>query len=253
MLAEVVSAGARATWPQALVEHCRGALGVAGVGLTLTDTDGLIAVAAATPGLARTGEELQFELGEGPCTEATTTGWVVRAPDLAVDPRWALYSREAGLAGIRAESCVPLTVGAVRVGVLTVYCDEVGDLDPAAWATVRVHAEAATAVLLLSKQDAADDVAEYAGAAADLTDIRPVVHQAAGMVAIQLDVDLTDALLRLRAHAFSAGRTLRDVAADVEARRLVFDHSTAGATERTAPTGQPPGADQTSPRTRDDR
>ena len=44
---------------------------------------------------------------------------------------------------------------------------------------------------------------------------RFVVHQAAGMVAVQLGVPVERALLRLRAYAFSSGRTVSDVAADV--------------------------------------
>ena len=40
-----------------------------------------------------------------------------------------------------------------------------------------------------------------------------VVHQASGMVAVQLDVSVGQALIRLRAHAFGNDRPLADVAA----------------------------------------
>jgi hypothetical protein len=49
---------------------------------------------------------------------------------------------------------------------------------------------------------------------------RAEIHQASGMVSIQLDVSVADGLVRLRAHAFTTGRPLRDVAADVVGRRL---------------------------------
>jgi hypothetical protein len=52
---------------------------------------------------------------------------------------------------------------------------------------------------------------------------RFVVHQAAGMVSVQLGVPVADALIRLRAHAFSTGRSVSDVAADVVARRFRFE------------------------------
>jgi hypothetical protein len=48
----------------------------------------------------------------------------------------------------------------------------------------------------------------------------PEVHQATGMIIAQLDVSATVALARLRAHAYSSNRRLRDVATDVVARRL---------------------------------
>ena len=49
-----------------------------------------------------------------------------------------------------------------------------------------------------------------------------VVHQAAGMVSVQLGVSVAQALVRLRAYAFAQERLLADVAADVVARRLHF-------------------------------
>lgn len=47
-----------------------------------------------------------------------------------------------------------------------------------------------------------------------------VVHQATGMVSVQLSRPLAQALLRLRAHAYSSGRSITDVAQDVVDRRL---------------------------------
>jgi hypothetical protein len=45
------------------------------------------------------------------------------------------------------------------------------------------------------------------------------------MVAVQLGINVADALVRLRAHAFAYDRALRDVAEDVVARRMRFDTS----------------------------
>ncbi len=51
---------------------------------------------------------------------------------------------------------------------------------------------------------------------------RAEVHQATGMISVQLDVTQAVALIRLRAYAFSQHRPLADVAADVVARRVRF-------------------------------
>ena len=51
---------------------------------------------------------------------------------------------------------------------------------------------------------------------------RTQVHVAAGMIAVQLNLPTTDALDRLRAHAFAQRRSIVAVAADVVARRLSF-------------------------------
>jgi AmiR/NasT family two-component response regulator len=47
-----------------------------------------------------------------------------------------------------------------------------------------------------------------------------VVYQAQGMIHVQLGVDVNEAMARLRAYAFAHDRSVRDVAADVVARRL---------------------------------
>jgi hypothetical protein len=46
------------------------------------------------------------------------------------------------------------------------------------------------------------------------------IYQACGMVTVQLEVDITEALARLRAHAYAEERPLSEVARDVVARRL---------------------------------
>ena len=46
------------------------------------------------------------------------------------------------------------------------------------------------------------------------------VPNAAGMVSVQEGISVTEALIRLRAYAFSNDRLLADVAEDVLARRL---------------------------------
>lgn len=53
---------------------------------------------------------------------------------------------------------------------------------------------------------------------------RSVIHQASGMVSVQLGVSLAAALARLRAYAYANDHSLADVAKDVVARRLRFDN-----------------------------
>jgi AmiR/NasT family two-component response regulator len=43
------------------------------------------------------------------------------------------------------------------------------------------------------------------------------------MVMVQLGVDLSEAMVRLRAYAFSRNRPLSDVADDIVARKLVLE------------------------------
>jgi len=47
-------------------------------------------------------------------------------------------------------------------------------------------------------------------------------HQATGMVHAQMNISASDAALLLRAHAFSTGTSVREVASDIVARRIDF-------------------------------
>jgi AmiR/NasT family two-component response regulator len=47
-----------------------------------------------------------------------------------------------------------------------------------------------------------------------------VVHQAAGMVSVQQEIGVTEALVRLRAHAFLTERSIDEVSQDVVDRKL---------------------------------
>jgi hypothetical protein len=56
---------------------------------------GRCATVAATDRAARTVDEIQYELGTGPCLEATRTGVTVRTGDLANDRRWPAFAQRA--------------------------------------------------------------------------------------------------------------------------------------------------------------
>ena len=51
-------------------------------------------------------------------------------------------------------------------------------------------------------------------------DFHFVVHNAAGIVSVQQAISVTEALIRLRAFAFSSGRLLAEVAQDVVDHKL---------------------------------
>lgn len=235
-VAEILSAIARGdgqgALPARLCAECLQVLPVSGVGMALMTAEGPSGVVlAATDGRARQLEELQFALGEGPCVEASSSGRPMLHPDLtAAGPaRWPRFGAAALDAGIHAIFAFPLRVGAIRVGVLDLYRDTPGPLNAPDFADALAFADAAT-IMVLHLQD--HD--EHGGVNAALTgpiDSQAVVHQATGMITIQLGISLAEALLRLRAHAYATGQTVSAVAADVVNRHLFFDDSEAGTSE----------------------
>ena len=171
-------------------------------------------------------EELTLTLGEGPCLDAFTGGPALVADLTAPDclARWPMFAPAAAQAGARAVFALPLQVGAIRVGVLGLYRAQPGGLDREQLADALVLADTACALLL--------DAAHLDGARPDgswpeqAAPQHPEVHQATGMIIVQLGVTAAVALIRLRAYAYAQDRRLRDVAADVVARRLRFHPDT---------------------------
>jgi hypothetical protein len=240
-VAEILSviaggSGEQVALPARLCVECLSVLSVSGVGVALMTDDGPSGVVlAATDGRARQLEELQFALGEGPCVAASRSGSPVLRPDLvaAGSGQWPRFGAAVLDAGVRAIFAFPLRVGAIRVGVLDLYRDSPGPLSTLELADALAFADAATVVVLhLLDHD------EHGAAHPALTgpiDSQAEVHQATGMITIQLGIDLAEALLRLRAHAYTTGQTVSAVAADVVNRRLSFDDSQPGVTRRDRP------------------
>jgi hypothetical protein len=222
--------------PARLCAECRSALSVSGVALALMSDAGPSGVViAATDERARQLEELQFALDEGPCVEASRSDHPVLHPELTTSGslRWPRYGAAALDAGVHATFAFPLQVGAVRIGVLALYRDTPGNLTAGELADAAAFADAATVLLLYLQEHPAPD-----GEPSALTgpiDSRAEVHQATGMITVQLGVSLTEALLRLRAHAYDSGRTVTDVAAEVVSRQLQFDDDTADTTSDSTP------------------
>jgi hypothetical protein len=114
--------------------------------------------------------------------------------------------------------------------VLDLYRDTPGRLTPRHLADALAFADAATAVVLYLQ-----DCDEHDGARAPLAgliDDRAEIHQATGMITVQLGISLAEAMLRLRARAYGTGQTVSAIAADVVTRRTFFDDSEFGGTTR---------------------
>jgi hypothetical protein len=176
-----------------------------------------------TNGMSDLIEQLQYTLGEGPCVDAFHKDWPVLEPDLCNPdtPRWQAFSPSAIQGGVRAIFGFPLQIGAVRLGALNLCRDSAGPLSDDQYTDALIMANIAAATVLVTQADAPPG--KLAAELEEAADFHYAVHQAAGMVAVQLEVSVGQALVRLRAHAFGHDRPLTEIANDVVARRLRFD------------------------------
>lgn len=174
---------------------------------------------------ARLYDELQFTYGEGPCVDTVASRTPVLVADLA-DPnevRWPAY-RPAMLAQrIRGVYAMPVVIAGQYSAALDLFSAAPGALSDETLAGAIVAADLAELPVL-------DIISDYLQAPTTYPEsdgwkemsvlARAEVSQATGMVMAQLGVGPTEALVRLRAHAYATGRTASDVARDIVDRRL---------------------------------
>jgi hypothetical protein len=212
-----------------LCEACAAITEMTGAGIMLMADDVPHGSVCTTDEVSALIEELQFTLGEGPCVDAHREQRPVAEPDLAnpAVTRWASFTAPAVASGVRAVFGFPASVGEVRVGALNLYRDRPGRLSADQHADAVVVAGIAARAIIAMQADAHPGAlgAQFEAG----TNFQFVVYQAAGMVAVQLGVDVTEATVRLRAHAMRTDRLVADVARDVVARQLRFDPSSGDA------------------------
>jgi hypothetical protein len=182
-----------------------------------------------TDPLSRRLEELQLTIGEGPTLEVLAGKSAILVEDLdalAYQARWPLFAPHAVGIGARAMFVLPLRIGAVRGGVLALYADRPGRLGAEDLAEAWVFAELALE-FLLDEQDGIG-IQDGRPATSRYFNTRPEIHQATGMILVQLGISAGEAFTRLRARAFAEDRPLSELATDVVARRIRFDNQDTG-------------------------
>jgi hypothetical protein len=112
--------------------------------------EGQVFSLGATSQLAGTLDELQQQLGEGPCAQATGDTAIVRADDLGTDPRWPRYSPEALKLGVR--SCLSFKLYSVgqTAATMNVFGHRAGAWDDDAETTGAILAAHAAAAITAS-------------------------------------------------------------------------------------------------------
>jgi len=187
------------------------ALGTNGAGLTLL-TKSHRGPICSHGEFASLGEDLQLSFGEGPCRDAFETRELVEVTDLSSSggERWPMFSQAMTEAGVTSLSSFPLQIGGARFGALTFYRSLYGELSFEQVADGYVIAQIASHLIIAGQAQVGED-SVIPEIEAGFVRMEPV-HQATGMVMVQLGIGAEDALARLRGAAFGSGRTLVDMA-----------------------------------------
>ena len=214
LTAEAAAADGQAdSSPTGLHHVCRAtaqALAVAGCALHLLLEDGSPGVVTLSGPAVAPLADLAFTVGEGPTLDAFTLRRPVLAGDLGQHAaRWPGFTQAAEDVGVRGVLSFPLQVGGMTLGVLDLYATRPRSLDDRETALALAFADLATSMVLDGPVGGTNRARE------PLLDHHAEVHQAQGMVMVDLRVDLREALVRMRAHAFREGIPLIAVARSI--------------------------------------
>jgi hypothetical protein len=201
-----------------LADHCAGVLGVDHVAISLVVEGHVTEQFWSSGEPSSLFEDLQFTLGEGPGPDALSSGSLILLHDMrTVAPeRWPALLPAMEELPVRAVFCFPLCLGGIIVGVLTLVRATPGPMSDQEVDDALALAEALTFQFLGGQGEPEDFFTDAPAASMH----RAVVHQATGMISVQLGLPLGPALLRLRAHAFSHDKPINEIAREVVARRL---------------------------------
>jgi GAF domain-containing protein len=189
--------------------------GADGAGLTVFDLGRADINAHSAPFVERI-DDVQYDIGEGPCLTAATDGRTTRSGALGSEPRWPRFGPQAAALGVHSVLSLPLLSNERVLGTINVYAHRVGAFsDEAAEVGERFAVSAAAAVVNARVLSSAQRLA------ANLTLAlrnQATIDQAIGVLIASQSLSVARAQARLRADSEAAG-----VPMAVLARRVIDD------------------------------
>jgi GAF domain-containing protein len=167
----------------------------------------------ATDTFVLTADDLQYDLGSGPCLSAWSEGKATYVEDTETDQRWQRWTTAAARTGIRSCFSVPLGEKPHGLGAMKIYAASPG--------AFTVHDQnilaqlATSAAVLLGHIQASDTPQRISDTFKDNLRVRDLVATARGVVMERLDLPEDEALSYLLTRAGREGLTLHDVAQSV--------------------------------------
>jgi hypothetical protein len=181
-----------------------------GAGIALTSDSEVLMSLCTSNDTAGELMDLEMTLGEGPAADACRGIASEEANLLSGVARWETYGPGAVALGARAVFGFPIQLGAARFGALSLFRTGPGTLSAGQSSDGYLMASVLGRSILTTQAGGSREtlVGELDGSS--MLDFR--VHQAAGMVAVQGSMSVKDALVVLRAHAFTIGCRLGELA-----------------------------------------
>ncbi|RNL79150.1 GAF and ANTAR domain-containing protein [Nocardioides marmorisolisilvae] len=172
-------------------------------GLTVFRSGGSFETLAPTGPLVSEADQLQYQLGEGPCVEAAWEEETFVSNDLARDPRYPNWGPKAAAMGFGSLLAARLSIGGSTIGALNLYATETREYSADDRDTAVVFASHAAATLMTVRER--DNLKEA-------VEGRTLIGQAQGILMERFDLDASRSFAVLRRFSQAQNIKLRTVA-----------------------------------------
>ena len=192
-------------------------LTVQGVGITIVDARGVVRHVTASDERCRRLEEIQIELGEGPCVDSARSnrplGPVAFGEGSPGATRWHRFAAHTRAEGVVAISAVPLRTSETTIGALNLINTRPPVITSLDLDVAQALASAATACFLNQHRprDREDLVDQLRGALNN----RITIEQAKGVLSERFHISMDEAFALLRSHARTLRLPLKDLAIEL--------------------------------------
>ena len=191
-------------------------------GLSLLGKRGMPLSSAASDATSRAAMNVELSVGEGPAHDVAV-GWpgIGSSPLVSSDParRWPLYGPALAPLGVGTVIAARLGPDESCIGALLAFTRS-SEPDSGLVDRVQDLAMSLSHALGAGPDSLGGDPPDSLAVLMEEAYLHPGVHQAAGMLSVQLEVTLGDAYAILRARAFSDNSTLDALAAQVVAGQV---------------------------------
>lgn len=191
--------------------------GAMGAGVTLLGSEGngegQARTSGATSELVARADELQYQLGEGPCLTACRLDQVVRVDDIQRDRRWPRWRDGVLTLGLRSSLSAPLDTQGRTLGAIKVYGDRPAAFDEDGELLLTRFAD--QAAILLSNISALDQAERLSESLRQALRSRNLIALATGVLMERMHLTEERAFLLLVEAARRQSRELAEEAAAV--------------------------------------
>ena len=168
---------------------------------------------ATTGGMAVVLDELQYDVGYGPCLDAGRRNEILHIADAATESRWPKYLPPARENGLASSLSIPIPVENYLFGALNLY-----SATPNAFSAEAVQLGDAMASHICAALSRAEKIFGYRNQVEQLRramQSRAVIEQAKGMIMAQRKCSALEAFTELRTVSMNQNMKLAELAASI--------------------------------------